>query len=314
MSAAIAYLDILGNNYWAVNDRQRYEDNLTHLINSLQRHIDHLSSGDDCVYYFHGCAYVDGKDLARVATYLSLVRSELQVNRLYLQAAIYPGGLGPSPMRKPKRGIPTIQGWRFGHEAALAYSAHYELKAIAIRLPFGAIDPLKFREPRFVISCQVPAHRGGLVEPFLDVKFSSRDLQPDAIARIVVDCLRYRSRSRSTWRYFVPLLTTMVRSVDWASESVKGQGGTDDTTGRQILNWLREGPFEAQLSYLAGAELIYLSLFDEVYRTCATRNPGLLTEVYSVLARRRRLFSALDLIPDEILSQGARDYLIEGKL
>jgi hypothetical protein len=305
---ALAFIDLWGNSHNALHDPPRYITNLDHFRNSIQRHSSaFLKNPKDQAFVLHDCAYVGCEKLRTLAQYLRAVRDELVKKKLYLQGAIHCAALQHDSICYPSKRQPRVQGYVFGEAAPRAYSRHHALKSIAVRLDYR--DELRDAlSEEFVASCHSPAQSGTHVEPLLDLRFSPPSLDANTVRDVVRDCLSIRSRSRTTWRYFLPLLVTLIRSIDWSTAS---DGDPDKDAGRQYLESLLRGAFQAHLSYLHGAELVYFSLLDEL----ESRDlGGLFDEVLRFVVDRGRFYGSLDTVPDEILRPQAREAIVDGRL
>jgi hypothetical protein len=299
--SAMAFMDILGTTYFAQYDPPMYSENLNHFKRAVNSRSSLLKNAGK-VFLFSDCAYVGCSSPQILVDYLTEVRRYLLARHLYLQAAIEPGELEPSDAREGSGDI--VFGTTFGSKVAPLFARQHALKGAAVRVSNTLMSDNSLKESSCVMSCHLPNPTNSLAECFLDIRYPEAQITRERLEDVLSDCMRAKAGKRSAGSYYVSVLISMIRSVDWTSVNLDKQGNHNNTSARHLYDLLIKEPFGRHFGDLRGVEYIFFTMLDEVYRTCEGK--PVFDKIRSYIAARPRLMRRIEVLPADLLSHKNR--------
>lgn len=306
--SVIAFMDLLGTTYFAQTDPALYQENLIRFKQALTSRSSKLKH-EGKVFLFSDCAYVVCSDAQTLIAYLIEVRAALLPRHLYIQAAIEPGELEAKHVTTEESD--TVSGTIFGAAVAPLYARQHALKGAAIRIS----DALMMRssvKAHCVLSCHLPNPTNSVAECFWDIRYPKDGINREQLENVLADCINAKSVRRSAGTYYISVLISMIRSVDWTSVNLKVRPSENDTGARHIYELLIRGEFSRHFGDLRGVEYIFFALLDQVYQSCEGK--PVFEEIRSYIATRPRLLRRIEMVPPELLSHENRQKFLASTL
>ena len=321
----IAFLDLLGTTYYAETNPALYHHNLSEFIHAIKIHSPILKNTNGKVYIFSDCAYASSDDAETLCDYLSLVRRRLLTKRLYIQAAVEPGSLttqvlfDEKDLTKDAKAEVEIQksivsGTVFSKEVASVYAKQHSLKGAAIRISTHFWNQCRGLRRRIVKSVHLPNPNNSTPECFWDLKYGEADISEAQLEHILSDCLKAKASKRSAGGYYVSVLVSMVRSVNWRAIeprlSKKKRGAIPPA--ELLFDLFVQTEFARQFGDLRGFEYVYFSMLDEIYRQC--EHHTICGKIRAVVAGNKRLLLGLERVPHALLEPAIRHKFLDSTL
>jgi hypothetical protein len=307
-TSVIAFLDLLGTTHFAKADATIYHEHLVSFKTALLSRASLLKNTGK-VFLFSDCAYVMCSDVRIILEYLREVRAVLLLEHIYIQAAIEPGEL--SPVQIGTQGGDTVSGTIFGPDVAPLYARQHALKGAAIRVSDDLADRRGIKA-YCVMSCHLPNPTNSVAECFWDIRYPQDNISRKQLENVLADCINAKSTQRSAGTYYISVLISMIRSVDWKSVNLNARVSENDTGARHLYELLIRGEFNRHFGDLRGVEYVFYALLDEVYKGCE-RKP-VFEEIRRYVATRPRLLRRIESVPPKLLDNKSRQKFLASTL
>jgi hypothetical protein len=295
----IALLNLFGFRYLARHENLLFQNHIMLFEQAIEA-FSTLLGPSDRIDYQMGTAYIESEDPSRLADFCANVRGSLLSKAVYVKGVLGPGTLEAQSMGD------KVRGHRWGRLAAELAAEYERLKGIGIVVKQQGDQPLL---PTSLTASTVFLDRAAQAEAndFLDLKIPEQYLTHSTVQQLFSDCFRFPARSRHAGRYFITLVITLLRSVDWSKlsrEPYNKDPDPDSPVARHVFDILTDRESSApKFLGLEGFQYVYYALLDE---SAHFESADLRQSFAYFIAKRKSLARLIDTIPATLLSTEMR--------